>query len=187
MAKTIIILAATFLLTVYFGYPGTSGAQTPAGLQVGDRAPDFEVESGDGMKMTGEMIRGKVAVIFYETKDVTRKNADMKDRLNELYDAQSRKVQQEIIRLPVFKCSRVIWPLTLAWKKALRKHSKRVGVTLYCDWDGRMFRNYRMPDNESNCLMIDKQGIVRFSVSGRITEQQFKRMEALLDRLVNKE
>jgi hypothetical protein len=187
MARTIIILAATLLLTVTFGHLHTGVAQTPSGLQVGDRAPDFEVESGDGMKMTGEMIRGKVAVIFYETKDVTRKNADMKDRLNELYDTQSRRVQQEIIRLPVFNCSRVIWPLTLAWKKALRKHSKRVGVTLYCDWDGRMFRDYRMSDNESNCLMIDKRGTVRFSVSGRITEQQFKRMEELLDQLVNRE
>ncbi len=186
MTKTIIIIAA-FLLTVTFAHLNTAAAQTSAGLRVGDQVPDFSVESGDGMKMTGDMIRGKVAVMFYETKDVTRKNAGMKDRLNELYDAQSHRVQQEIVRLPVFNCSHVIWPLTLAWKKALRQHSKRLGMPLYCDWDGRMFRDYRMADNESNCLMIDKRGTVRFSVYGRITEEQFKQMETLLDQLANRE
>ena len=69
----------------------------------------------------------------------------------------------------------------------MRHHSKRVGITLYGDWDGRMARDYQMKENESNFLIIDRKGIIRYVSSGRITDEQFEEIEKLLDILVNGE
>jgi len=69
----------------------------------------------------------------------------------------------------------------------VRHHSKRVGITLYGDWDGRMARDYQMKENESNFLIIDRKGIIRYVSFGRITDEQFQEIEKLLDILVNGE
>ena len=126
-------------------------------------------------------------MIFYETKDASRRNSDVKDRLNALYDRQDEETRQSIVRVPVFNCSRVFWPISLVWKESLRKHSKRVGMTLYGDWDGRMGLDYRMKDNESNVVLIDRRGTIRYASYGRITDRQFVEIEELLDKLVNLE
>ena len=161
-------------------------AQSPQAL-LGKPAPLFTVESGDGRRLTLDMVKGRVTVIFYETKEASRRNSDAKDRLNHLYDRQDEKTKQSIVRVPVFNCSRVFWPISLVWKESLRKHSKRVGMTLYGDWDGLMGRDYQMKDNESNVVLIDRRGTIRYASYGRITDRQFAEIEELLDNLVNLE
>jgi predicted transcriptional regulator len=161
-------------------------AQSPQAL-LGKPAPSFTVESGDGRRLTLDMLKGRVAVLFYETKETSRKNSDVKDRLNDLYDRQDKETRQSIVRVPVFNCSRAFWPISLVWKQSLRTHSKRVGMTLYGDWDGLMGRDYQMKDNESNVVLIDRRGTIRYASYGRITDRQFAEIEEFLDRLVNQE
>jgi hypothetical protein len=177
----IFLLAALLLL---IALPCSS--ESPGVLQ-GRPAPFFTVESGGNRKLTLDMIRGKVTVIFYETRETSRKNSDAKDRFNVLYDHQGEHVRQSIVRVPVFNCSRVFWPVSLVWKESLKKHSSRVGITLYADWDGRMAADYHMKENESNVVIIDRRGIVRHGSYGSISDKKFTEIEALLDRLVNGE
>ena len=139
------------VLLVAAGAP--CSAQSPQAL-LGKPAPSFTVESGDDRRLTLDMVKGKVTVIFYETKEASRRNSEAKDRLNDLYDRQDRQTVQSILRVPVFNCSRVFWPISLVWKESLRKHSKRVGITLYGDWDGRMGIDFQMKDNESNVVLL---------------------------------
>ena len=161
-------------------------AQSPQVL-LGKAAPPFVIESGDGKRLTLDALAGKVAVIFYETRETSQKNGDIKDRLNKLYDRQDERLRQSIARVPVFNCSKLFWPVTLVWRESLKKHSRRVGMTLYGDWDGRMALNYHMKDRESNVLILDRSGTVRYAGSGRISEEQYAAMEELLDRLINQE
>jgi predicted transcriptional regulator len=44
-----------------------------------------------------------------------------------------------------------------------------------------------MKDNESNVLLIDRRGTIRYASYGRITDRQFAEIEELLDNLVNLE
>ncbi len=168
-------------------------AHRPAGGEEGRHpllsrpAPAFKIRSGDDETMTSDMIKGKVAIIFYETRDASRKNSDIKDRFNALYDGQEEEVRRSIVRVPVFNCSRIVWPVTAVWKSSLRYHSKRVGITLYGDWDGDMAKDYRMKDHDSNVMIVDKKGIIRYAAAGRITDEQFREIEGLIDKLVNKE
>ena len=161
--------------------------EEPTHALLGEPAPFFSIRSGDDETLVPEMFRGKVAVIFYETREASRKNSDIKDRFNKLYDGQDEAVRRSIVRIPVINCSRVVWPVTAVWKQSLRYHSKRVGITLYGDWDGRMAKDYRMKDGDSNLIIIDREGIIRYVSVGRITGQQFIEIEELLDTLVNRE
>jgi hypothetical protein len=174
-------------LAVFAASSSEAGSTEPAYGLLGKPAPFFSIRSGDDKTLVSDMIEGKVAVIFYETKEASRKNSDIKDRFNFLYDSQDEEVRRSIVRIPVFNCSHVVWPITAVWKGSLRYHSRRVGITLYGDWDGRMARDYQMKKNESNCLIIDRSGIIRYASFGRITDRQFAEIEELLDRLVNRE
>jgi hypothetical protein len=151
---------------------------------IGRKAPYFKIASGSGELLTLDEVKGKVVVIFYETKEVSKKNAAIKDRFNELYDSQPAPIRESIVRLPVFNCSSVVWPVTYLWKDGLVKNSARVGITIYGDWDGKMFRDYGMKDNESNVMMLDKSGFIRYFFAGKIDEDRFEQIKSTLADLV---
>jgi hypothetical protein len=46
------------------------------------RGSYFRVQSGDDEELTLDMIKGKVAAIFYENKDIVDANKRLKDELN---------------------------------------------------------------------------------------------------------
>lgn len=179
------MLAVIIALAVLAAFPSRARSTEPDYALLGKPAPFFSIRSGDDKTLVSDMVRGKVAVIFYETREASRKNSDIKDRLNMLYDMQDEEVRRSIVRIPVFNCSHVVWPITAVWKKSLRYHSRRVGFTLYGDWDGRMARDYQMKENESNCLIVDRAGIIRYASFGRITDRRFEEIEELLARLVD--
>lgn len=147
-------------------------------------APPFSVETGDGKTVTSQSVKGKIVVMFYEKREVTKKNAEMKDRLNEIFDRQSDNIKQAIVRLPVIDCSHVFWPVTEIWKKGLRDNSKRVGMTVYCDWNGRVSRDFQMSTGESNILILDGQGLIRYRFAGSIDRNQLEEIKNTLHHLV---
>jgi len=93
------------------------------GLKAGISAPYFKVISGNNEELTLDDVRGKVAVIFYETKDVVEMNRPLKVELNKFYDAQPDCVKKAIIRIPIINCQGVFF--ADAWKNNLRRVLKR--------------------------------------------------------------
>lgn len=149
-----------------------------AGLKVGIPAPCFKIMSGNNEELTLDDIKGKEAVIFYETKDTAEKNRRLKDELNRFYDTQPDGVKKLILRVPVINCKGVFF--TGAWKNNLKDSSKKEGMTIYGDWDGKMFLSYGIQDKESNLIIIGRDGIVKYSFAGRVEEQEFSRIKDLL-------
>jgi alkyl hydroperoxide reductase subunit AhpC len=168
------LTAVTFFLSalVFIAHAGPSYTRPPA--------PSFSIESGNGEIVTDKSVRGKIVVMFYEKREITRKNADMKDRLNEMFDRQPENIRQAIVRLPVIDCSGVFWPVTEIWKKGLRDNSKRVGMTVYCDWSGNVSRNFGMVSDESNMVILDGKNTIRYRFSGRLDQN---RLEEIIDTL----
>lgn len=160
--KSILIIMAIFLGTSF------TAVSFGEGLKIGTEAPSFKVKSGDDKILTLDMIKGKVTVIFYETKDVVEKNRQLKDALNKFYNEQPDTVKKLIVRLPIINCSGVFWPFTGIWRGKLRDNSKKEGITIYGDWNGKMFSDYKMKDKESNVVIIDKKGIIRYITSGKV-------------------
>lgn len=153
-------------------------------LTSGKVAPNFLVESGDNQKLSLDMIRGKVVVLFYESRHVIKKNTALKNELTRIYRAQPANIQKNIFRLVVIDCAEAYWPLTPIWKTKLNEHSRKEGFTIYGDWSRKMFADYRMQAEESNFLIIDKHGIIRYSVTGKIARGQFEKIEEMIFSLV---
>ena len=121
----------------------------------GAAAPYFRVQSGDDKELTLDTIKGKVAAIFSETKDVVENNKRLKDALNKLYYEQARIVKDLLVRLPIIDCSDAVWPFMGIWKRRLREHSKKEGVVIYCDWKGKMSSDYEMKTDVSNVGIVE--------------------------------
>jgi AhpC/TSA family len=171
MAKSVLIAA---VLLVWSLVP--TGAW--AILSTGEPAPSFSLVSGDNKKLSLDMLRGKIVVLFYATRDTVHVNDGLQHYLDTLYDTQPQNIQNQVFRLLVVNAMEAT-SLT-AWKEKLMETSAKLKITIYGDWTGGMFAAYRMRDNDSNFVIIDKRGIVRFAASGRIDNSRFEAIKKLL-------
>jgi hypothetical protein len=124
------------------------------------------------------MLRGKIVVLFYATRDTIHVNDDLQNFLDGLYDTQPKNIQNQIFRLLVVNAMEAT--SITDWKDKLIETSEKLKITCYGDWTGEMFAAYRMRDNDSNFIIIDKRGIVRFAASGRIDNSRFEAIKKLL-------
>ena len=175
MAKSVLIAAG---LLVWSLVP--TGAQAILGTS--EPAPSFSLVSGDNKKVTLDMLRGKVVVLFYATRDTIEVNDELQHYLDKLYAAQPQNIQSQIYRLLVLNAMEATAVTT--WKEKLNETSAKLKVTIYGDWTGGMFAAYRMRDNDSNFVIIDKKGAVRFAASGKILNSRFEAIKKLLLELV---
>jgi predicted transcriptional regulator len=152
-------------------------APSAFGVTEGEKAPYFKITSADDEVLTSDMIRGKLAVIFYETKDAKERNRELKDDLNDFFEKRSSEEQEGIARVAVIRCSLF---MPNVWRRGLRENSKKEGMTIYGDWDGSMGKSYGMTANESNLVIIDRSGIVKYVRSGRIPKEEFSAIEKIL-------
>jgi predicted transcriptional regulator len=147
---------------------------------IGSPAPYFSVQSGDDKELTLDMIKGKVAVIFYQNKDIVDANKRLKDELNMLYYEQTGIVKDLLVRLPIIDCSDALWFFRGIWKRRIKEYTKKEGVTIYCDWKGTMSSDYKMKADVSNVVIIDKGGVIRFFTSGEIEDEDIRGVKELL-------
>jgi predicted transcriptional regulator len=172
-ARTKSVLIAAALLV---GVLAPTGAQ--AILATSEPAPSFSLVSGDNKKVSLDMLKGKVVVLFYATRDTVEVNEDLSRYLDALYAAQPQNIQNQIYRLLVVNAMEATAVTT--WKEKLNETSTKLKVTIYGDWTGSMFAAYRMRDNDSNFVIIDKNGVVRFAASGKIANSRFEAIKKLL-------
>ncbi|MBU4234199.1 MAG: peroxiredoxin family protein [Desulfobacterales bacterium] len=176
MAKSVLIAAA---LLVWILVP--TGAQ--AILGIGEPAPSFSLVAGNNKKLSLDMLKGKVVALFYATRDTVEVNNELQHYLDTLYAAQPQNIQNQIFRLLVVNAMEATAVTT--WKEKLNETSAKLKVTVYGDWTGGMFAAYRMRDNDSNFVIIDKKGVVRFAASGKIANSRFEAIKKLLLELAN--
>ena len=170
-AKSVLIAAVLLICSL-----APTGAQ--AILSTSEPAPSFSVVSGDNKKVSLDMLKGKVVVLFYATRDTVEVNDALQHYLDTLYAAQPQNIQNQISRLLVVNAMEATAVTT--WKEKLNETSAKLKVTIYGDWTGSMFSAYRMRDNDSNFVIIDKKGVVRFAASGKIANNRFEAIKKLL-------
>ncbi|MGD0216006.1 MAG: hypothetical protein ABSC45_00655 [Desulfobaccales bacterium] len=169
------------ILTAWGALPGVAAAS----LSVGEPAPFFSVESGDDENLTLDMLSGKVIILFYETREVVEKNREFKDYLKSLYNALPEAVQENVFRLVVINCSEASFATKPIWRMKLREASERQEMTIYGDWTGAMLGDYQIQDHDSNFLVIDRNGIIRYAATGLIENGQFEKLKEMLLNLAN--
>lgn len=145
------------------------------------RAPFFEIKSGNDEVLTLEATKDIVTVVYYETKDVVKKNQALKKEIRQLYKSNKEKMQI----VPVIDCSGAIWPVTRIFKSKLKENSRKRGITIYGDWDARMKQDYKVKKDESNIWLIDNRGIIRYYFYGRLKENEIENVTKLLLELMD--
>jgi predicted transcriptional regulator len=177
MQKIFILFLVNFPLFFLFLVP-------PPGFASNIPAPFFCVRTGDDQELNLDMLKGKVVSVWYETKEVVEKNKTLKNALKNFYLTMPENLKAQYARVPVIKCSPAPWPIIKIWKYKLQENSKREGITLYGDWDGKMFTDCGMKDNESNFVIIDKKGFIRYRAAGQIKDEEIKKIIELLENLL---
>jgi len=157
------------------------------GVEVGTEAPFFKVKSAVGQELTLAMLKGKVITLFYETREVVETNRTLKEALKNFFQHQPGPVEKQFARVPVVNCCQADWPITKVWQYKLHENSEKEGLTIYGDWDGKMFSDYGMKDKESNFVIIDNKGIIRYIASGKIGDEEITRIKDLLNQLVTEQ
>ncbi len=150
---------------------------------LGTQAKEFTVRSGDNKELSLSDVKGKVIILFYESKDTTEKNRKLKTELDKFYDEQPAAIKNEVVRLAVVSCKNVIF--SGAWKSSLRENSQKEGLIIYGDWDGKMALAYRAKGSDSNFFIIDKRGVIRYYNYGSIDEAEIVKIKSLLKELTN--
>lgn len=151
-------------------------------IDVGAQALPFGITSGENKPLTFDDVKGKVLVIFYETKGIIEKNRPLKNELKKFFAAQSDAFRTNVVTLPVIKCPGGGLFISM-WKKALRENSAKEGLTIYGDWGGKMYTDYNFADNESNFIIIDKNGVVQYNTAGVVSDADISKIEDLLKKL----
>ena len=109
-------------------------------------------------------------------------HSEMKKR--HLYSKQSNTVKELVVRLPVIDCSEAARLIRWFWKIKLREYSRREGMRIYCDWNGKMWSDYKMKGDVSNVVLIDKVGKIRIGSAGEVQAAQINGIMELLKALV---
>jgi len=66
------------------------------------------------------------------------------------------------------------------WKRKLLQNSQKNNIVIYADWAGDMLRDYQLKRKESNLIIVDQSGIIRYLFSGKVNDQELKIIEDLL-------
>ncbi|KYF66151.1 hypothetical protein BE11_27030 [Sorangium cellulosum] len=145
----------------------------------GDRAPNARLEDADGRELQLKALRGKPILIVYEDKDSATQNQSFKDALAKL--AKGDRYRKTIALAAVADVSSYdFWPVKGFVKDAIREESRKVGATIYCDWDGAFRQAYRLRRGISNVILVGKNGQVLFAAEGKLKPEAQSRVLELL-------
>jgi hypothetical protein len=178
------LLLQVLVIFILSTFPSHSAISESDGL-MGKTLPPFTVSSGDGKVYNLPMTKGKLTIIFYESRYAVKKNEPLKELLKVFFKEQSEELRQRVVRLPVIDCSAAFLPIRHFWRKSLVEHSKIEGLTIYGDWDGKMRKDFGLKDGDANFMVVDHNGLVRYFTTGKIAEDSYDSIKAMLLRLVS--
>ncbi|WP_437928428.1 YtfJ family protein [Sorangium sp. So ce291] len=145
----------------------------------GDRAPNARLEDADGRELQMKALRGRPILIVYEDKDSATQNQAFKDALGKL--AKGDRYRRSIALAAIADVSSYdYWPVKGFVKDAIREESRKVGATIYCDWDGTFREAYRIRRGISNVILVGKNGQVLFAAEGKLKPEAQGRVLDLL-------
>ncbi|MCS7241187.1 MAG: hypothetical protein N2205_02255 [Candidatus Caldatribacterium sp.] len=161
--------------------PSPSGAIAP-----GDTIPPFTVvfPGKDGDKLlTANDLLGYVTVLFYDTRHTAPTNNDLKYAIRDFQKA-NLPVSASLMVVQIIDASSANVFTRTIWKRKIRENAKRYGIPIYADWTGAMRRDFDFSPKESNILIVDPKGVVRFAFQGNPQGEDWERLFKVLHSLI---
>lgn len=146
---------------------------------VGQDAPNGKVEDADGKAMETKAHKGKPLLIVYEDRDSATQNEKLKKDLSEL--ARGDRYRSKVALAAVADVSSYdFWPAKGFVKDAIREESKKVGTTIYCDWNASFRKAFKLSKGKSSVVLVGKDGKVLFAGEGSLSDADRKKVLELL-------
>lgn len=154
-------------------------APSAALVAPGAPRPPARVVDADDKVLDLASVNGRPTLIVYEDKDSATLNAPLKAELSRL--AKGDRYRSAIKLVPVADVrSYDFWPVRGFVKDAIRDESKKIGATIYCDWDGAFARALKIQHGTSTVVLIGKKGNVLFAYEGIVPPAETSRLLSLL-------
>lgn len=140
-----------------------------AAIETGQPAPAFEVSYNGSKVLRSADLAGSIIVITCESRETKELNQPFKDALLKAFPEDER-LRRNIALVPVIDCFAYPWPIKGFCVRGVQDNAKKLNVQLYVDMSGRMFRDYGASSHTSTVIIIDRTGVVRYVMAGKIPE-----------------
>lgn len=168
----------SLVLAALLGGLGTANL-AEAAPALGTPKPAARVVDADDRAFHLQAVQGKPTLVLYEDKESAKVNVALKDDLAKL--ASGGRYRSSVVLVPVADVERYdFWPARGFVKDAIKDESKKIGATIYCDWDGSFRRAVKLAQNTSSVLLFGKDGRVLFTWEGQVPKEERERLLELL-------
>lgn len=145
-------------------------------LEVGQTLPNVVLDGDKGGRVTGEAwssteLTGKVHLIFYVDPDEKDLNNDLSDAVKAAELDRSRYASVAIINMAA------TWKPNFAINAALKSKQEKFPHTVYVkDMDKYGVQAWNVADDNSDIIVLDKEGAVLFYHEGKVEGDQINRV-----------
>lgn len=158
---------------------GTAAHDARALAPVGALRPAAQVADADDRTLDLRAINGKPILVLYEDKDSAKMNEAFKADLSRL--ARGDRYRGAVALVPVADVQGFdFWPARGFVKDAIRSESKKIGATIYCDFDGAFQRAAGFRRGTSSVMLVGRNARVLFASEGPLGREQRERVISLL-------
>lgn len=148
-------------------------------VQTGSLRPAARTVDADDRTLDLRAVNGKPIFVIYEDQTSATMNAALKADLARL--AKGDRYVGAVALVPVADLQGYdYWPIRGFVKDAIRSESRKVGATIYCDWDGSFQRAAGFRRGTSSVMLIGRDARVRFAAEGPLDKAQRDRLIAML-------
>ena len=168
-----------WLSLVAFASVITIAASSDALVARGVVRPAARVVDANGRTLDLGSIQGRPTLVVYEDKRSATLNTQLKAELSRL--ARGERYRSAVALVPVADVRDYdFWPARGFVKDAIRSESKKIGATIYCDWDGSFGRTFGIQHGTSTVILIGKNGRVLHAQEGKLSPADTKQVLDLL-------
>jgi len=148
-------------------------------IRAGSLRPAARVVDADDRTLDLRSINGKPILVLYEDKDSAKMNDALKADLSRL--AKGDRYRDAVVLVPVADVQSFdFWPARGFVKDAIRGESKKVGATIYLDWNGEFQRAAGFQRGTSSTMLVGRDARVLFTSQGALDAQQRAHLIGLL-------
>lgn len=155
-------------------------------LETGKPLPSLELSAKEGGNVDGtafksDTLKGKVTVLFYVDPDKKDLNEEFVQRLKEQKFDRGRYRSVAVINMEA------TWMPDFAIAAALKSKQKRYPDTTYVkDRVRKGVKVWGMADDDANIAVIDPNGVVLYTRSGKIPESEYEKIISIIREEIEK-
>ncbi|MCK4534245.1 MAG: hypothetical protein KAT81_01865 [Syntrophobacterales bacterium] len=139
-------------------------------LKVGDKASDWSLADADGKLFTMQTWAGKVLLVNYNDPDESDLNEHFTDAMKKAKDDGLLKdATYKGIGIADCKAS---WKPDALIKIIGGKKAKKYNTVILFDYDASLRNAWGLEEDSANAILLDKNGVCRAIVRGRVPDDQ---------------